>query len=78
MNGEHMVAGSEENKRQDFTVNSIQGWELTMTGFEHGTWCPGISEVVWEWWKWVLESGMGQKLINTSLWALQDVTVFPP
>ena len=31
MNGEHMVAGSEENKRQDFTVNSIQGWELIMT-----------------------------------------------
>jgi len=24
MNGEHIVAGSEENKRQDFTINSIQ------------------------------------------------------
>ena len=31
MNGEHMVAGSEENKRRDFTINSIQGWELTTT-----------------------------------------------
>ena len=34
MNGEHMVAGSEENKRQDFTVNSIQGRELTTTEFK--------------------------------------------
>ena len=32
-----MVAGSEENKRQDFTINNIQGWELIMTEFEHGT-----------------------------------------
>jgi len=78
MNGEHMVTGSEENKRRDFTVNSIQGWELTMTKFECRTWFPGISEVVWGWRKWVLESRMGQKLISTSLWALQDLTVFPP
>ena len=47
INGENMVAGPEENKRQDFTVNSIQGWELTMTKFECRTWCPGISEVMW-------------------------------
>ena len=46
MNGEHMVAGSVENKRRDFTVNSIQGWDLTMTKFEHRTWCLGISEVM--------------------------------
>ena len=38
MNGEHMVAGLEENKRQDFTVNNIQGQELIMTKFEHGIW----------------------------------------
>ena len=56
-----MVAGSEENKRWDFTVNSIQGQELTMTEFEHGTWFLGISEVVWGWQKRVLESGMGWK-----------------
>ena len=31
MNGENMVAGSEENKRQDFTINNVQGWELLMT-----------------------------------------------
>ena len=74
MNGEHMVAGSEENKRRDFTVNSIQGQELTMTKFEHSTWFPGISEVMWGWWKRVLESGMGQKLISKSLWVLRDVT----
>ena len=57
MNGEHMVTGSEEKKRQDFTVNSIQGQELTMTKFECGTWCLGISEVVQGWREWVLESG---------------------
>jgi len=28
MNGEHMVAGLEENKRQDFTINNVQGQEL--------------------------------------------------
>src|SRR5882724_11434651 len=74
MNGEHMVAGSEENKRRDFTVNSIQGWELTMTEFESGNWFPAILEVVWGWWKWVLESGMGRKLISMSLWVLWDIT----
>ena len=46
MNGEHMVAGSEENKRQDFTINNIQGQELIMTEFECGTWFLGILEVV--------------------------------
>ena len=33
-----MVAGSEENKRRDFTINNIQGQELITTKFEHGTW----------------------------------------
>jgi len=46
MNGEHMVAGSEENKRRDFTINNVQGQELLMTEFECRTWFPGISEVV--------------------------------
>jgi len=48
MNSEHMVAGSEENKRQDFTINNIQGWELIMTEFEHRTWFldVGSCEVV--------------------------------
>src|SRR5882724_11128393 len=78
MNGEHMVAGSEENKRQDFTINNVQGQELLMTKFEHGTWFPGILEVVWGWQKWILEYGLGQKLISTSLWVLQDITVFLP
>ena len=41
-----MVAGSEEIKRQDFTVNRNQGQELTMTEFEDGTWFLGISEVM--------------------------------
>jgi len=36
----------EENKRREFTVNSIQGWELTMIKFEHGLECLGISEDV--------------------------------
>jgi len=75
MNGEHMVAGSEENKRRDFTVNSIQGQELTMTEFECRTWFPGISEVMWGWRKRVLESGMGQKCISDGLWMLRDVTM---
>ena len=47
MNGEHMVAGSEENKRQDFIINNVQGQELLMT--EHRTWFLGISEVVKQW-----------------------------
>jgi len=74
MNGEHMVAELEENKRQDFTVNSIQGWELTMTEFECRTWFLGISEVMWGWWKRELESRMGWKHISKSLWVLWDVT----
>jgi len=77
-NSEHMVAGLEENKRQDFAVNSIQGQELEMTEFEHGTWVLGISEVMWGWQKRVLESRTGQKLISKSFWVLWDVTVFPP
>ena len=47
MNGEHIVAGSEESKRQDFTINNVQGWELIMTEFKHGNLVLGISEVVW-------------------------------
>jgi len=46
MNGEHMVAGLEENKRQDFTINNVQGQELLTTELEHGTWFLEISEVV--------------------------------
>ena len=30
-----MVAGSEENKRQDFTINNVQGQELIITEFKH-------------------------------------------
>jgi len=45
MNSEHMVAGSEENKRQDFTINNVQGQELMNTKFEHGNLVLGISEV---------------------------------
>ena len=46
MNGEHMVASLEENKRQDFTINNVQGQELLTTELEHGTWFLEISEVV--------------------------------
>jgi len=46
MNSEHMVAGSGENKRQEFTINNFQGQGLIMTEFECGTWFPGILEVV--------------------------------
>src|SRR5882724_11099710 len=74
MNGEHMVAGSEENKRQDFTVNSIQGQELTTAKFKCRTWFLGNSEVVGGWQKRVLESRMGQKCISDGLWVLQDIT----
>jgi len=40
-----MVAGSEENKKWDFTINNIQGQELITTEFECGTWFLGILEV---------------------------------
>jgi len=46
-----MVARSEENKRWDFTVNSIQGWELITTKFKHRNLVLGILEVVWGWGK---------------------------
>ena len=46
MNSEHMVVGSGENKRWDFTINNIQGWKLITSEFKHRTWFPGISEVV--------------------------------
>ena len=64
MSREHMVVGSEVNKRRDFTIKYAQGWELINTKFEHGNLVPGISEVMWGWQKWLLESGMGQKLIK--------------
>jgi len=49
MNGEHIVAGSEGDKRQDFTINNVQGQELVTTEFEHRNLVPGILEVVWRW-----------------------------
>ena len=45
MNGEHMVTGLEENKKQYFTINNVQGQELVMTEFKHGNLVLGISEV---------------------------------
>jgi len=43
----------------------VQAWNLV----------PGISKVVWGWQKWLLESRIGWKLINKSLWVLWDVTL---
>jgi len=37
MNRKDMVAGSEVNKRRDFTVKYIQGRELLSTEFKCGT-----------------------------------------
>jgi len=74
MNKEHMEAGLERNKRQDFTTNNIQGWELTTTKFKHRKLVPGISEVVWRWQRWFLESRMGWKLVSNCLWVLWDIT----
>ena len=74
INGEHMVAGSEENKRWDFTINNVQGQELITTVFKCRNLVPVISEVMWGWWKRVLESRMGQKCISDGLWVLWDVT----
>ena len=51
MNSEHMVAGSEENKRQDFTINNVQGKELISTKFECRNLVLGILEVMWRWQK---------------------------
>ena len=78
MNSEHMVAGSEVNKRQDFTIKYVQGWELINTEFKCGKMVLGILEVIWGWWKRLLESRMGCKCIIDVFWVLQDVTVFPP
>ena|SRR5882724_10668433 len=47
MNEEHREAGSERNKRQDFTLDSVQGQKLITTEFEHGNLVPGIFEVGW-------------------------------
>src|SRR5882724_7721857 len=74
MNSEHMVAGLEVNKRQDFTIKYVQGQELINTEFKHGNVVLGISEVIWGWWKRLLESRMCQKHISNGLWVLQDVT----
>ena len=51
-NKEHMEAGLERNKKWDFTINDIQGWELITTKFNHGNLVPGISEVMWRWQRW--------------------------
>jgi len=48
---DNMVAGLEVNKRQDFTINNVQGWELIMTEFKCRNLVPGISEVMWRWQK---------------------------
>ena len=37
---------------------------MISTEFEHGDLVLGILEVVWEWQKWLLASGMGQKLVR--------------
>jgi len=47
INEEHREAGSERNKRSDFTIDSVQGQKLITTEFEHGPLVRGISEVVW-------------------------------
>src|SRR5882724_13609031 len=49
MNEEHREAGSERNKRQDFTIDSVQGQKLITTKFKGGSLVPGILEVVWRW-----------------------------
>ena len=78
MNKEHMEAGSERDKRQDFTINNVQGWKLITTKFKCKNLVQGISEVEWRWNRWLLESGKGWKLISNCLWVLWDITVFPP
>ena len=45
MNKEHMEAGSERDKRQEFTINNVQGWKLITTKFECGNLVLGILEV---------------------------------
>ena len=47
-NKEHMEAGSERGKRQDFTINNVQGQKLITTEFECRNLVLGISEVMWE------------------------------
>ena len=56
MNKEHREAGSERNKRQDFTIDSIQGQKLITTEFKHGKLVMGILEVVCRCQRWLLES----------------------
>ena len=46
MNSEHMMAGLEVNKRQDFTIKCVQGWELINTKFKCGNVVLGNSEVI--------------------------------
>ena len=47
MNKEHREAGLERNKRQDFTIDSVQGWKLITTKFNCRDLVLGISEVMW-------------------------------
>jgi len=63
-----MEAGSETDKKWDFTIDSVQCQKLTTTKFKHGNLVLGILEVVWGWWKWLLESRKGQKLVCNCLW----------
>ena len=64
------------DKRWDFTINNVQGWKLLKTKFEHRNLVLGISEVKWRWWRWLLESGKGWKLISNCLWVLWDITSY--
>jgi len=61
-----MEAGWGRDKRGDFTIDSVQGWELITTEFECGNLVLGISEVEWGWQEWLLESGMGWKNFSNS------------
>jgi len=73
-NKEHREAGSERNKRWDFTIDDVQGQKLITTEFECGNLVPGILVVVWKWQGWLLESRMGWNLSEMVLWVLQEVT----
>jgi len=74
MNKEHRKAGLERNKRQDFTIDSVQGRKLLTTEFKCGNLVPEILEVVSRWQGWLLESGMDQNLSAIASWVLQDIT----
>ena len=57
MNKEHMEAGSERNKRQGFTIDSVQGQKLLTTEFKHGNLVLGI-----------LGSHVGVARVVTGIW----------